>query len=311
MFRLPSIQSLKFFESAARLGSFTKAANEIGVSQGAVSQHIKNLEVRVGFDVFSREGRSVILTASGRELLKSITNNLSNIQRTIELERRKQQSNELILSVLPGFAIRWLFPRLMDFNARYPEIKVEINTVAKPLDFDLYHAHAAIAYAPLEGRNANKTALFSEYMFPVCSKEFAQHHQLSLPLTKDELYQLQDLPRLVDQTPIGSFYRDTWSYWLEQLGLSALNTENDFSRQAQSNSTLQLAELGHGVALGRTSLVMDALDRGILIPVSQHKTLNPYHYFISHNPIVVKSQSLQLFEDWLIERSAEITEYEL
>jgi LysR family glycine cleavage system transcriptional activator len=311
MFRLPSLQSLRFFESAARLNSFTKAAAENGVSQGAVSQHIKSIEVRVGFEVFSRERRSVILTESGQELLNSLINNLSNIQRTIELERRKQQSNELIISVLPGFAIRWLFPRLMSFNARYPEIKIEVNTVSQPLDFNLYHAHAGIAYRENKDKNNSITPLFSEDMFPVCSKKFASDHHLSLPLAGDKLCQMQNLPLLADQVPATSSYPDTWSCWQQQLGLDSFNAKNYFSSQSQSNVTLQLAELGHGIAIGRTSLVMDALDSGVLVALSKDKVVNPCHYFISGNPAIVRSKALQLFEQWLIESCVQITEHEL
>lgn len=311
MFRLPSLQSLKFFEAAARLGSFTEAANEIGVSQGAVSQHIKNLEIRVGFAVFSRQGRQIELTASGEELLRSVINNLSSIQATIELERRKQHSNECIISVLPGFAIRWLFPRLMEFNACYPDIRININTVTQPLDFNLYHAHAAIAYMPLEGKFANATPLFDEYMFPVCAKEFARAHQLSLPLENDNLSQLVDLPLLADTSPTASSYQNTWNYWFEQQGMDELSTHCQFNRQSQSNITLQLAELGHGIAIGRTSLIIDALNKEVLTPVSKHKVKNPYRYFVTRNPAIATSHSLQVFEQWLFKVCEEITEYQL
>jgi LysR family glycine cleavage system transcriptional activator len=308
MFRLPSIQALKFFESAARLNSFTKAAEENGVSQGAVSQHIKNLEIRVGFSVFSREGRNIILTASGQELLTSLISNLSNIQRCIELERRKQQNNELIISVLPGFAIRWLFPRLMMFNALHPHIKIEINTVSQPLDFDLYHAHAAIGYTANEHKSATQTPLFEEHIFPVCSVNFAQKHNLSIPLADESLYQIQNLPVVKDQTPLTSACPNTWVYWQQQVGLDTFNNNHDNS-QSQSNITLQLAELGHGIAIGRTSLVMDALDNGALIAISEHKIINPCHYFITRNPAISMNEPLQLFEQWLIENCTKITQY--
>lgn len=304
MFRLPSLQSLKIFECAARHASFTKAADELGISQGAVSQHIKNLEVRVGFEVFNRTGRIIMLSNSGQSLLDSIIHGLGNIQRTIEHERRKQQTSELIISVLPGFAIRWLFPRLMTFNARYPTIKISINTVAKPLDFELYHAHAAIAYAPLEGRHRDRTALFSEQLFPVCSPAFAKKHHLQAPLECKDLDHLLTLTLLGDESPMPSNYSDTWSYWIEKMQLSPL--EQTINCQPQSNMTLQLAELGHGVAIGRTSLVMDALAKGELIALTQPQIDNPSHYFSYINPLTSKSDSLELFLDWLTQECRSI-----
>lgn len=299
MFRLPSLQSLKIFECAARHASFTNAADELGVSQGAVSQHIKNLEIRVGFEVFIRSGRAISLSSSGQLLLESVIHGLTGIQRTIEHERRKQLSNELIISVLPGFAIRWLFPRLMAFNAQHPKIKISLNTVAKPLDFDLYHAHAAIAYAPLEGRHSNRKPLFSEHLFPVCSAGFAKRHHINTDSNKshENLADLLTLPLLGDESPTAASFRDTWSYWLEKTRLQRPLKPIDC--QSQSNMTLQLAELGHGIAIGRTSLVQDALKKGDLIALTPPTILNPSHYFICENPAVNASQSLSVFSEWL------------
>lgn len=297
MFRLPSLQSLKIFECAARHASFTKAADELGISQGAVSQHIKSLEVRVGFEVFNRSGRSIIVSNSGNLLLESIIHGLGNIQRTIENERRKQQTNELVISVLPGFAIRWLFPRLMAFNAQYPDVNISINTVAKPLDFELFHAHAAIAYAPLEGSHRHRKPLFSEQLFPVCSAEFADKHNLEIPISADKLEHLLSLTLLGDESPTPSSYSNTWSYWTEKMHLPI--TLQNINCQSQSNMTLQLAELGHGIAMGRTSLVMDALAKGDLIALTHEKINNPCHYFSCINPLINKPASLELFLDWL------------
>ncbi len=299
MFRLPSLQSLKIFECAARHVSFTKAADELGISQGAVSQHIKNLEIRVGFEVFIRSGRAISLSNSGQLLLESVIHGLTGIQRTIEHERRKQQSNELIISVLPGFAIRWLFPRLMAFNAQHPKIKISLNTVAKPLDFDLYHAHAAIAYAPLEGRHSNRKPLFTEHLFPVCSSEFAKLHNINPHSDNSHEYlaSLLTLPLLGDESPTATSFRDTWSYWLEKTRLQRPLKAIDC--QSQSNMTLQLAELGHGIAIGRTSLVQDALKKGELIALTPPTVINPSHYFICENSALGTSSSLDIFTQWL------------
>ncbi|MGB1236853.1 MAG: LysR substrate-binding domain-containing protein [Pseudomonadales bacterium] len=296
MFRLPSIQTLRIFECAARHASFTKAADELGISQGAVSQHIKTLEIRVGFSVFSRTGRAIALNSSGQALLESTVQNLGALQRTIEQERRRQHSDELIISVLPGFAIRWLFARLMSFNAAYPDIKLSLNTVAKPLDFELYHAHAAIAYAPLEQRAKSAEPLFEEYLFPVCSPAFAAQHKLTPPLENDTLTHLLTLPLLGDSSPTAADYSDTWNYWLACEGLSLSGAH--IPCQTQSNMTLQLAELGHGIAMGRSSLVIDAIARDELIGLTEPVHRNPSQYFVQRNPHF-QPPALELFISWL------------
>ncbi|WP_261843956.1 LysR substrate-binding domain-containing protein [Aliamphritea ceti] len=309
MFLLPSLQALKIFECTCRLSSFTKAAEELGVSQGAISQHIKGLEVRVGFEVFSREGRQISLTPAGAELLAAVKHGLNHIQHCIELERRKQHSNELVLSVLPGFAIRWLFPRLMAFNEAYPHIKISVNAVASPLDFDLYHAHAALAYGPKEIRSSKLSALFNEQLMPVCSPDFAHQHNLQPPLDQQQLQQLAELPLLGDESPTPPPYGDTWGFWAEQVGID-LPTDK-VGRHSQSNITLQLAELGHGIAIGRTSLVMDAVKRKQLTVLTDIYVDNPCSYFLCTNPAIPASSALHTFTDWLITSSKTIQAFQL
>lgn len=309
MFILPSFQSLKIFEAAARLASFTKAADELGISQGAVSQHIKSLEIRAGFDVFERTGRRIILTSSGQALLDAVKHGLGHIQHTIEVEKRKQQTNEVVISSLPGFAIRWLLPRIMSFNEAYPNLRVSVNTVTSPLDFSLYHAHAGLYYGSKDSKTGEKTGLFTEHLVPVCSAKFAAQHKLDLPLSQAQLEKLVDLPLLGDLSPVSPPFDDTWSYWAQESGVS-LSLEN-ISRQSQSNITLQLAELGHGVAIGRTSLVMDAIQQGSLVPLTRAQVKNPCYYRLIANPAMPKHKALEVFMSWLESQSEEIDRFKI
>ncbi|WP_420548116.1 LysR family transcriptional regulator [Curvivirga sp.] len=307
MNQLPSLQALKIFIITAQLNSFTKAADELGISQGAISQHIKNLEVRVGFKVFNREGRKVSLTPSGHELLVSANHNLNQIQRTIELEQLKQKKNEIVISVFPGFAIRWLLPRIMSFNDLHPDIKVELNTVSRPTDFNLFHAHAAISYAAEDDLPENADPLFEEELVPVCSPDFAKQHDLKLPLKKSDLEVIFSLPLLSDESPTANNFDDTWGYWAHKLGLT--DHKNTPKKQSQSNITLQLAELGHGVALGRTSLIMDALITKRLVVMTETSLTNPCKYFIYQNPLIVANNSFEIFINWFLKESRKISDY--
>ena len=309
MFILPSFQSLKIFESAARLASFTKAADELGISQGAVSQHIKNLEIRAGFDVFERTGRRVILTSSGQVLLDAVKHGLGHIQHTIEVEKRKKQANEIVISSQPGFAIRWLLPRIMAFNQAYPKLKISVNTVTSPLDFSLYHAQAGLYYGSKEVKEGETAKLFDEHLIPVCSVKFAEQHKLHPPLNKKQLEKLVNLPLLGDLSPVPPPFDDTWSYWAKAVGLDL--SLDHIDRQSQSNITLQLAELGHGIAIGRTSLVMDAIQAGSLIALTQVEVKNPCYYQLVSNPAMPKNKALNTFAAWLEVQSKEINEFKL
>lgn len=306
MFRIPSLQALKIFDMVCRKGSFTSAANELNVSQGAISQHIKALEIRVGFPVFIRSGRSISLTPSGMALIDSVRKGIEVIEETISYERHKHKSQDLMISVQPGFAIRWLFPRLMDFHEEHPTTPVSVNAITEPTDFSLYQAHAGMAYGP-ELQGNNDTAIFKESIFPVCSPAFADAHELK-PLSKRCLMKLPSLPLLGDQSPAPRQYGYTWRYWAAQSGVEL--PADAIRRSTQSNITLQLAELGHGVALGRTSLVMDSLRDGKLVQLTAATLQNPCVYQLLKNPAFPKIQSLGVFTQWLSQMAREIEAFD-
>ncbi|MEJ6124024.1 LysR family transcriptional regulator [Vibrio sp. 2-Bac 85] len=285
------------------MDSFTKAANELGVSQGAISQHIKALETRVGFPVFTRSGRGIFITPSGLALINHVRMGLGAIDEIIAYERNKHQSKSLIVSVQPGFAIRWLFPRLMDFHAEFPNIQVSINAITNPTDFSSHQAHAGMDYASDLKKNSDSSAIFTESIFPVCSPDFARIHGVKA-LSKEFLEKLPNLPLLGDQSPTPQQYGCMWKYWSINSGIKLL--ENGINRSSQSNITLQLAELGHGIALGRTSLVMDSLKEGKLLQLTEAKLKNPCSYQLLKNPALPEIQSLSIFSDWLTRKAKEI-----
>ncbi|MEH6443142.1 MAG: LysR family transcriptional regulator [Oceanospirillaceae bacterium] len=325
MFLLPSIKALKIFECACRHSSFSLAAEELNLSPGAVSQHIKNLEIRVGFDVFERSGRGVIVTPSGERLLVSIKQGLNGIQRSIDIERTMQNSNDLIINALPGFSIRWLYPRLMIFNQRFPKINICVNAVENPIDFNANHAHAGISYGADDTRFKPHSALFSEELsveklageelfsdklFPVCSPSFAQQHSIVAPVKRGDLKALLDYPIVIDQSPLLTQYSSNWDYWLKQLDINVAASVLKRAQQYRiSNISLQLAELGHGIAMGRTSLVMDAIEQGSLIALTDVPVSAPLVCQLVENTAIQTSNAVQCFDQWLRESCQAVTEY--
>ena len=302
MFALPSLQTLRIFESAYRLGSFTRAGEELGISQGAVSQNIKTLEIRLGFPVFVREGRSIVPTDSGTALLHTVTESLNRIESVIAVERHKHKTSELTISAHPGFAIRWMFPRLIHFEQAHPDITISINTISDPTNFALHHAHCAINYAP---REKGGTYLFDEHLFPVCSPEFAEQYQLD---SSEHFIQcLPDIMLLSDSSLTENRYQDSWAYWADKAGIAL--PRKLFSQHGLSNITLQLAELGRGVALGRTSLVMDAIQSGRLVQLFPAIVQNPYGYRLQKHPGLFNHALTEAFEQNLKTLTKEIDEF--
>ena len=312
MFRIPSVQTLRVLESCYRLNSFTQAADELGISQGAVSQQIKSLEQRLGFAVFIREGRSIRPTHSGEQLVQAVRQGFGHIADVIAQEKRKQQNNELLISVLPGFAIRWLFPRLMDFEQSNPQYRLTVNAISAPDNFSLHHGHAAIVYR--EAIDKRQAVFFSEQMYPVCSPDYVRQHHLNSSEAVIEHWHQLNLLR--DTSPTAARHPDGWSYWLEKTGLQESLTRcetgihQDDQRYSQANITLQLAELGHGLALGRTSLVMDAIKEGKLIAFKALSVPNPCCYQLILNPEVQDNEALQAFRNWLRAQTAVISAFE-
>ncbi len=297
---LTSLQTLRVFESCARYESFSQAGGELGITTGAVSQHIKTLETRLGFAVFYRLGRGVKLTASGKNIYLSLIKNFQAIDDTIEQERQKQRDNQLVISVQPGFAVRFLFVRLGDFQAQHPDIDVTINTVSQPADFSLYHAHGGLDYRLYHESTTMLTPLFREHMFPVCSPGFYRQQGFSSQSDAIIFQQLPQLPLLWDESPMLDKYGYTWRYWAAKTG--GLLTPPKQQRYSLSNVTLQLAELGHGIALGRCALVIDAINSGLLVPVFRESTYavpNPFVYALCNNPEYGNSEKFMLFKRWL------------
>ncbi|WP_257263240.1 LysR family transcriptional regulator [Endozoicomonas sp. ONNA2] len=294
-FSLPSLQTLRTFESCYRLGSFTRAAAELNVSQGAVSQRIKTLEVRLGFAVFLREGRSIVPTPSGRALLQVVNESLTRINEVIYAERSRQCEDELIVSCLPGFAIRWLFPRLINFEQVMPDVRLSVNAISNPVEFSLHHAHLAIVYT----QDSPDSGLFTEAIFPVCSPAFAQAHgfQGNTDDVSQFINKLPELTLLYDVSSAMHTYSDIWAYWAKSRGVDL--TKSHVQKYRQSNITLQLAELGHGVAMGRTSLVMDAIKKGQLIQLQPARVLNPCRYHLQTYPGLSRHRGVEIFSEQL------------
>ncbi|WP_325893533.1 LysR family transcriptional regulator [Grimontia sp. NTOU-MAR1] len=300
---LPSLHTLQVFEAVTEYDSFSKAAQSLNVSQGAISQHIRSLEERVGFKVFFREGRGVKLTPSGRNLLNSVQLNLGQIQKTIEVERRKQHKNELIVSIYPGFGVRWLFPRLDAFRKQYPDIITTFNIINPRENIEAHYSDCKFEYSQSE-----QNKLFTESIFPVCSPEFARRNSLRTGMkTSQQIKEMLKLPVVFDRGP--SHLDANWQLWSEKLGVIPPVDYKHFDSHA--NLTLQLAEQGQGIAMGRTCLVIDALKEGKLIPLYPPVVKNPFTYKLvrviadSDNPTYV------LFHQWLHDISKEISDFEV
>ena len=283
---LPSLNSLRAFEAAARHLSFTRAAKELSVTQGAVSRQIKQLETQLGVILFYRRHRELSLTDQGRLLLPQLSRAFDLMTRAVARIREQQQ--DLSLKVHPTFAIRWLIPRLHHFQSRHPDIRVRLTTSGINVNFSQENFDAGITHLGEERPGVIREQILMEQLVPVCAPALLETgHPVSC--AEDLKYHtlLHNSPDLKE-----------WRAWAEQRGISGLSLERGQVFEVD-DAALQAATAGLGIALGDLFLIRDELTAGRLVaPLGQDPICTGYYYFSL--PAAGESvRGVQLFSDWL------------
>ncbi|SEP94955.1 LysR family transcriptional regulator, glycine cleavage system transcriptional activator [Pseudomonas sp. NFACC02] len=254
---LPPLASLLPFEAAARLLSFSRAAEELNLTQAAVSRQIRALEEDLGVKLFQRRNRAVFLTDAGREFSLTLGNALRDVGRTADRLRGVARKNEVVLLCQPCEAFHWLMPRLSNFHQQYPEIELKIVTWAPPLtDFQGYFD---VAMQSSNRDHGLHPLLFTaaDEVFPVCSPRYLERSASLVALDKLGAHTLLHH----DALPA---YQLEWDTWLATFG-------HEVPRHARGlafdNYSLMLhaAVEGHGLAMGWRRTAQRMLDSGVLI----------------------------------------------
>ncbi len=254
--RLPPLNSLRSFESAARHLSFTKAAEELFVTQAAVSHQIKHLEEFLGVDLFHRKNRKLLLTREGVQYWPQIRDIFEQLVKATGDLQSVSTTGALTVSVIPAFAIEWLIPRLDQFKKLYPGIDVRImaNNDNKQVDFYSEEVDVAIYLAKGQyNKGIYKQRMLDEYLIPVCS-----------PLLAKGEPPLKELADLRNHTLLQELTTENWTRWLKKANIKGI----DLSRAPVFSHTvmvLQAAIHGQGVALCYSILAKQEIDSGRLI----------------------------------------------
>ncbi|NML30272.1 LysR family transcriptional regulator [Paraburkholderia antibiotica] len=285
--------SLRCFEAAARLLSFTKAAQSLNLTQSAVSQQIRNLESRLGYPLFLRQSRGLVLTAKGKILFDSTTRAFADIDTT--LRRLAPTDTPLHLSCLPSFALQWLMPRLTEFHRQQPEVAVRLEAEFQTLDeqaMEAFDIDVAVRYDPVEYTHLHTEVLLDEYLLAVATPEYlAAHPDFAAGVSLDGVVLLHDA------TPwIGASSFVEWRTWLEAhkpAWLAGLE-----GPQFNLSSLAISAALNHqGVAMGRGALVYNELKSGRLVDVFGKQVIAPARYvMLSRRP---DDRRVAIFSAWL------------
>ena len=258
--RLPSLDLLNGFEAAARLLSFTKAGEELHLSQSAVSRQIQELEDQLGVRLFERRHRALALTEAGQTMHAAAAQALATMRAVTDRLRAGRGRQTLAVTTTQSFASLWLIPRLAGFTRTHADLDVRISAETRVLDLERDGLDLAIRHGPASLVGANAVKLFGERVFPVCSPKLMKDPKRPLREPAD----LRHHVLLQYDDPEGRHPWLHWKTWLEIERLTDLRPAGSlvFSGYEQ---IIPAAIAGHGVALGRSPLVREAMSSGELV----------------------------------------------
>jgi DNA-binding transcriptional LysR family regulator len=296
--RLPSLDLLKGFEAAARLLSFTKAGEELYLSQSAVSRQIQELEEQLGVRLFERRHRALALTEAGQTLYPAAAQALATMRAVTMRLRAGRGRQTLAVTTTHSFASLWLIPRLAGFTRQHPELDVRISAETRVLDLERDGLDLAIRHGPANMVGAHALRLFGERVFPVCSPKLLEDPKKPLREPAD----LRHHVLLQYDDPDGRHPWMHWKTWLEVERLTDLRPAGSlvFSGYDQ---IIPAAIAGNGVALGRSPLVRKLIATGQLVAPFQRSAdpARAYYAIVSKNS--EGRPEVTAFVNWLKEES--------
>ncbi|AWJ94615.1 LysR family transcriptional regulator (plasmid) [Azospirillum baldaniorum] len=285
---LPSMSALSAFEAAARTGSFTAAAQELALTQGAVSRQIKALEDQLGVPLFVRRDQRVALTPAGESYAAEVREALHRVGAATLRVMTAPQGGVLKLAVLPTFGTRWLVPRLPAFQAAHPQVIIHFMTKMEPFDFRSEDLDAAIHFGAADWPGAVCERLMEEEVLPLCAPSFLEAHPI------------RTAPDLVALPLLHTTSRpEAWRDWFAAQGIERHEGAGMFFEQF--STTAQAAITGLGVALLPTLLVQAEMRDGALVPALDRPYRNPDRaYHLVHPSSRAHHPPLMAFREWLL-----------
>ena len=298
MKQIPPLNSLRVFEAAARHLSFTKAAEELHVTPGAVSQQIKALEDFLQTPVFRRQKRNLLLTDEAQASLPILREGFDKLIEAGNILAARADAGRLTVSVAPSLAAKWLVPRLDNFQKDHPDIDVWVSADMDVVDFAVDDVDLAIRYGSGRYDGLAFEHLMAEKIVPVCSPELMRgEHPIKTP---DDLVHHT---LLHDGSPDKDESCPTWPMWLKAAGVDHQSGKRG-PKFNQSSLVIEAAVAGKGVALAKYALALADLEAARLVIPFDMKTPTEFAYYIVHPTSKTSSPSVKLFKDWLKKEAA-------
>jgi len=291
--RLPPLNALRAFEASSRQLSFTRAAEELFVTQAAISHQIKSLEEFLGIKLFMRKNRALLLSEEGQAYYLDIKDVFTSINDATERLLARGAKGAITVSLQPSFAIQWLVPRLNAFNILHPDIDVRIKAVDQPESSLTEDVDVAIYYGRGHWADIHAEQLQKEYLVPVCS-----------PLLLQGKKPLDKLEDLVNHTLLHDTSRRDWKRWFKQVNVKATNVNHGpiFSHSAM---VVQAALHGQGVALAHSFLSRPDIEAGRLICPFDDVLESKNAYYVVCRERQVDLGKIAAFREWVLDTVAQ------
>ena len=295
--RLPPLNALRAFEAAARHLNFSRAADELSVTPGAVSQQIQNLEDYVGAALFKRTPKGLLLTDAAQTALPALREAFDRLAEAASLLTAAVDGRRLTLTAAPSFAAKWLVPRLGKFEEAHPQVDVWLSAGMEVVDFATGEVDLAIRYGSGRYPGLEVMRLLSETVIPVASPELLASNPLNDPAD------LANHVLLHDGSPDADDSCPDWAMWLAARGIKNVDG-NRGPRFNQSSLVIEAAVNGRGVALAKQTLAQADLDAGRLVAPLQIATAVDFAYYVVHPKTKGRLPQVKAFVAWLQQESA-------
>ncbi|WP_427184760.1 LysR substrate-binding domain-containing protein [Bordetella bronchialis] len=287
---IPNLSALQAFEATARLGTFSRAAEELSLTHSAVYRQVASLEARLGVQLFTRVRRRIALTDHGAEYAGRIRHHLDQIEKdTFGLVSRTGMGRSLHIAVVPTLATTWLIPRLADFNRLHPDITVSLSVRTLPFQFKDQPFDGALYHGDHVWPGTRGVLLFREReLIPVCAPALAQgsREQGGGPLAGMPHLHLNSRP-------------DAWRLWYAENRFLFGPQAAGGPRYELFSMVLAAAEAGLGVGLVPRFLAQEALDAGRVVMPAQAVLPVPHGYYFSYPDRGHRPEAPRIFQAWL------------
>ena len=294
---LPPLAQLEAFEASARHLSFTKAGDELALTQSAVSRQIAALEEHYGLALFRRLHRALRLTDDGQALFQVVTEVLGQLHQVGAALKRERRAKTVVVTTTPGFAGLWLIPRLTGFMATHADVDVRISAVYTLVNLNRDGVDLAIRYQTEEGAGEGAELLFGDVVMPVCSPRLLRDPARPLKVPDDLRHHVL---LYLDSGP-GADMQD-WPMWLRAMKLEGLKPASVL-HFSQFDQLINAAVSGQGVALGRSPLLQQMLRTRQLVAPFKKTVASPRSYYLVRSATAARKPEVEAFAAWVREEA--------